>query len=49
MQLGGGCGSGTLYTMGQGQVDMLITLIFFIVGATLGSAHLHWWLSRTGF
>jgi len=48
MQLGGGCGSGTLYTMGQGQVDMLITLVFFIVGATLGSAHLHWWLSLPG-
>lgn len=48
MQLGGGCGSGTLFTMGQGQVDMLITLIFFIVGATLGTAHLHWWLSLPG-
>jgi len=45
MQLGGGCGSGTLYTFGQGQVDMLITLVFFIVGATIGSAHLHWWFS----
>ena len=49
MQLGGGCGSGTLYTMGQGQVDMLITLTFFIIGATLGSAHLHWWLSLPGY
>ena len=49
MQLGGGCGSGTLYTMGQGQVDMLITLTFFIVGATMGSAHLHWWLSLPGY
>jgi len=49
MQLGGGCGSGTLYTMGQGQVDMLITLSFFIVGATLGSAHLHWWLTLPGY
>ena len=48
MQLGGGCGSGTLYTMGQGQVDMLITLTFFIVGATVGSAHLHWWLELPG-
>lgn len=45
MQLGGGCGSGTLFTVGQGQVDMLITISFFIVGATLGSAHLEWWLS----
>jgi len=49
MQLGGGCGSGTLYTMGQGQIDMLITLTFFIIGATMGSAHLHWWLSLPGY
>lgn len=49
MQLGGGCGSGTLYTMGQGQVDMLVTLTFFIVGATIGSAHLHWWLTLPGY
>ena len=49
MQLGGGCGSGTLYTVGQGQLDMLITLLFFIVGATLGSAHLHWWLSLPAY
>lgn len=49
MQLGGSCGSGTLYTVGQGQVDMLITLTFFIVGATVGSAHLHWWLELPGF
>lgn len=45
MQLGGGCGSGTLFTVGGGHVRMLITLAFFIVGATLGSAHLHWWLA----
>ncbi|MDH5601766.1 MAG: YeeE/YedE family protein [Gammaproteobacteria bacterium] len=45
MQLGGGCGSGTLFTVGQGQTDMLITLGFFIVGATLGSYHLDWWMT----
>lgn len=45
MQLGGGCGSGTLYTVGWGHVDMLITLLFFIVGATLGSVHLPWWMA----
>lgn len=39
MQLGGGCGSGTLYTVGQGQTDMLITISFFIIGATVGSYH----------
>jgi hypothetical protein len=44
MQLGGGCGSGTLYTVGWGHNDMLITLAFFIVGATIGSVHLPWWL-----
>lgn len=45
MQLGGGCGSGTLFTVGGGHVKMLATLVFFITGATLGSAHLGWWLS----
>lgn len=45
MQLGGGCGSGTLFTVGGGHVRMLITLSFFIVGAFIGSMHLHWWLS----
>jgi uncharacterized membrane protein YedE/YeeE len=45
MQLGGGCGSGTLFTVGQGQTDMLITISFFVIGATLGSYHLPWWLS----
>lgn len=45
MQLGGACGSGTLYTVGQGQTDMLITLCFFIIGAVLGSYHLPWWLT----
>ncbi len=45
MQLGGACGSGTLFTVGSGRVPMLVTLMFFIVGATVGSAHLHWWLA----
>ena len=44
MQLGGGCGSGTLFTIGGGHVRMLITLCFFIVGAFIGSMHFHWWL-----
>jgi len=43
MQLGSGCGSGTLYTVGGGQVRMLITLAFFIVGTVVGSVHLPWW------
>ncbi|MER2536069.1 MAG: YeeE/YedE family protein [Rhizobiaceae bacterium] len=46
MQLGGGCGSGTLFTVGGGSSRMLVTLIFFIVGAVIGTAHLPWWLER---
>ncbi len=43
MQFGGGCGSGTLFTVGGGHVRMLIVLAFFIVGATIGSVHLPAW------
>ena len=49
MQLGGGCGSGTLYTLGGGNSRMLITLIFFILGSLLGTLHLPWWLSLPSF
>jgi uncharacterized protein len=44
MQLGGGCGSGTLFTVGGGSSRMLVTLVFFILGAVIGTAHLPWWL-----
>jgi len=43
MQLGGGCASGTLYTLGGGSTRMLITLAAFIAGSVIGAAHLHWW------
>lgn len=43
MQLGGGCASGTLYAVGGGRSVMFITLIFFIIGATIGAAHLPFW------
>lgn len=46
MQLGGACGSGTLFTVGGGSARMLVTLIFFIVGAVIGTAHLPWWLGQ---
>lgn len=48
MQLGGGCGSGTLFTVGAGNRRMLITLAFFIVGSVLGTLHLPWWLEGPG-
>jgi uncharacterized membrane protein YedE/YeeE len=44
MQLGGGCGSGTLFTVGGGSARMLVTLAAFIFGALIGTAHLPWWL-----
>jgi len=36
MQLGGGCGSGTLFTVGGGSTRMLVTLIAFCIGAFAG-------------
>ena len=44
MQLGGGCASGTLFTLGGGSTRMAVTLLFFMVGSVLGSANIHWWL-----
>ena len=48
MQLGGGCGSGTLFTVGAGNLRMTVTLIFFIIGSLVGTFHLPWWLDRPG-
>lgn len=48
MQLGGGCGSGTLFTVGGGSSRMLVTLAFFVIGAVVGSWHLPWWLEQPG-
>lgn len=43
MQLGGGCGSGTLFTAGGGNLRMVLTLIFFCIGGLWGSFDLEWW------
>lgn len=48
MQLGGGCGSGTLFTVGAGNIRMVLTLLFFIVGSVIGTLHLPWWLDLPG-
>ena len=45
MQLGGGCASGTLYTAGGGSTRMMVTLLFFIVGSLIGTAHMPFWTS----
>ncbi|MDW5376300.1 YeeE/YedE family protein [Halomonas sp. HP20-15] len=49
MQLGSGCASGTLYTVGGGNARMLITLAFFVVGSLIGTAHFSWWISLPAF
>jgi hypothetical protein len=43
MQLGGGCASGTLYTVGGGSTRMLVTLLFIVAGATLAAFNAEWW------
>ena len=46
MQLGGGCASGTLFSVGGGSTRMLITLFFFIIGSVIGTAHMGWWVAQ---
>ncbi len=49
MQLGGGCASGTLFTMGGGNTRMLLVLLFFVVGSLIGTAHVPWWTAQPAF
>jgi uncharacterized membrane protein YedE/YeeE len=43
MQLGNGCGSGTLFTLGGGSSRMAVTLLFFCAGSFLGSLDIDRW------
>lgn len=43
MQLGGGCGSGTLYALGGGSVRMAVTLVAFCAGGFLATLHADFW------
>ena len=47
MQLGNGCASGTLYSVGGGQSSMILTLISFIAGSTIGAYHFSFWMEET--
>lgn len=49
MQMGGGCASGTLFTVGGGNARMLVTLLFFIVGSLIATHHADWWFSLPSF
>ena len=43
MQLGGGCASGTLFTVGGGSSRMVVTLLFFVLGSVIATANLPFW------
>lgn len=49
MQLGGGCASGTLFTVGGGSPRMVITLLAFIAGSVLGTWHWSLWQAAPSF
>jgi len=46
MQLGGGCASGTLYTVGGGSTRMVVTLAAFIAGSVIATAHMPFWTAQ---
>jgi uncharacterized membrane protein YedE/YeeE len=43
MQLGGGCASGTLFSVGGGSVRMVLTLAAFVAGSLVATAHSTFW------
>lgn len=45
MQMAGGCASGTLFMLGGGNLKYLLTLIVFVLGSTVGAAHMGFWRS----
>lgn len=49
MQLAGGCGSGTLYTLGGGNIRMAVTLLAFCAGGFIGSLDMARWEAAPSF
>jgi uncharacterized protein len=49
MQMGDGCASGTLYHIGGGDSRGILTLIGFVAGSVIGSAHFTWWMATPNF
>jgi len=43
MQVGGSCASGTLFAVGSGQTAIVLTLLGFVIGSTLGALQFPWW------
>jgi uncharacterized membrane protein YedE/YeeE len=49
MQLGGGCASGTLFSVGGGSTRMVMTLLAFIAGSVIATAHAPFWDSLPSY
>lgn len=49
MQLGGGCASGTLFSVGGGSTRMLATLAAFVAGSVIATAHSAFWATLPSF
>ncbi len=45
MQLGGGCGSGTLFHLGSGRLSLAVTLLGFLAGSVIATFHMPFWWS----
>src|SRR5438128_7421002 len=45
MQLGGGCGSGTLFHLGAGRAPLAVTLAGFLAGSVIATFHMPFWWS----
>ncbi|MEE4152831.1 MAG: YeeE/YedE family protein [Erythrobacter sp.] len=43
MMFAGGCGSGTLFTVGGGSTRMAVTLGAFVTGSLFATLHVGWW------
>jgi uncharacterized protein len=49
MQLGGGCGSGTLWHLGSGATPLVFTLTGFVAGSVIATFHMGFWTSVPTF
>ncbi len=45
MQLAGGCASGTLFGMGEGNLRLVFALAGLVAGSTVGASHMGYWWS----
>jgi uncharacterized membrane protein YedE/YeeE len=48
-QLASACSSGSFAAMGAAKLRYLIVIGFMVIGATLGSAHIGWWETRSSW